>query len=330
MILSDHAKHLKILAQSDSRYAGLSYEAAKVHTARDTTATRIIKFDHHNLFPESPGMRFNCSIIASAPNTGNDNGYLFCWRTGWAGSQIYACRMNAEFEPVGEAKLLQLRMRKPAGFGREDPRWFRLNGHLHIMYIGVAGSQGPTNVCFARINEKALETEDRFHPQIPKRQPWEKNHAYFDVEGIAHAVYTIVPHRVMRVEGKKVTWVAETPTNVTWSGGRICGGASPVLVGDEWYHFFHGSTEWNGRRRYNMGCYTFENKHPWRVLRFTPHPLDEADIMQPHDNHCDVLFPGGAVLIADQWLVAHGVHDRYSELRFYDRSWVESQLERVT
>lgn len=323
MILADHVEHLKILADDDPRYAEMKFSTAAYHKESATTAKRVIRFDHKNLFPGAPGLRFNSSIIASG------DGYLFAWRTGWEGSQVYAGRLDAAFQPVGEAKMLKLRMRKAAGFGREDPRWFRLNGKLHLMYIGVAGSLGPTNVCFARINEETLETEDRFHPAIPRRQSWEKNHSYYDVDGVAHAVYTIVPHRIIRVEGRKASFVAETPTVIEWLGGRICGGASPVLVGDEWYHFFHGSTEWNGRRRYNMGCYTFENRHPWKVTRFTPHPLDEADITQPHDNHCDVLFPGGAVLAGDEWIIAQGTHDRWSELRFYDRAWVETQLEPV-
>lgn len=321
MILADHAEHLKTLAEADERYAGLSWPITTLQPEQ-TTAKRIIKYDHSNLFPGSPGVRFNPSIIASG------DGYLFAWRTGWAGSQVYACRLDADFRPVGEAKMLRLRMRA-SGFGREDPRWFRLNGKLHLMYIGVVGQLGPTNVCFARVNEDTLDVEDKFHPAIPGRQDWEKNHAYFDVNGIAHAVYTIVPHRILRIEGRKAEFVAETPTNVSWSGGRICGGASPVLVGNEWYHFFHGSTEWNGRRRYNMGCYTFENKHPWRVLRFSPHPLDEASITDKHDHGCDVLFSGGAVPVGDEWVIAHGIHDRWSEIRFYDRAWVEDQLEVV-
>lgn len=322
MILADHVEHLKILAQADARYAGLSWPISNIRP-ENTTAKRSIRFDHLNLFPESPGVRFNPSIIASG------DGYLFAWRSGWEGSQIYACRLDASFKPVGEAKMLKLRMRTAAGFGREDPRWFRLNGKLHLMYIGVAGANGPTNVLFARINEDTLETEDKFHPQIPRRQDWEKNHAYFDVDGVAHAIYTIVPHKILRIEGRKAEFIAETLANVQWSGGRLCGGASPVLVGDEWYHFFHGSTEWNGRRRYNMGCYTFENKHPWRILRFSPHPLDEASITDKHDHGCDVLFSGGAVLTGDEWVIAHGIHDRWSEIRFYDRAWVEDQLEVV-
>lgn len=319
MIYTEHAAHLKRVTGRDRRYSKFASLAVVHRHTHKRKKYATIKFDHTNLAPGVEGLRFNPSIIASG------DGYLYCWRTGWAGSHIYAIRLDSQFQPYGEAKLLPMAF-KASRWGREDPRWFRLNGHLHIMFIGVVGKNGPTNVCFARIHEETLTVEDMFHPKVPGRQEWEKNHAYFDVGGIAHSVYTIAPHRIMRVEGRKAEFVYETPTRVQWTGGRICGGASPVLHNDQWYHFFHGSTEWNGRRQYNMGCYTFENKPPYRILRFTQEPIDVAGPASEHDHTCDVLFPGGAVLVNGQWCIAQGIHDRWSELRFYDYDMVEEML----
>jgi len=324
MILKEHVTHLRRIVSRDQRYIPfLEIPTIKAHEHQTAKVySRCIRFDHFNLSPEVEGIRFNPSIIASG------DGYILSYRTGWAGSNIYAVRLNKQFAPVSKSYLLKLRHRA-SRFGREDSRWFRLNGKLHIMFIGVEGGQGPTNVLFARINEETFAVEDRFHPKIPGRQEWEKNHAYYDVDGIAHAVYTIAPHRILKIEGRRAEFVAETPTKVRWTGGRICGGASPVLHNGEWYHFFHGSTTWNGRRLYNMGCYTFENKHPWRITRFSPEPLDVADPTIPHDANCDVLFPGGAVYENGEWIIAHGIHDRWCEIRTYDADWVESQLEGV-
>jgi predicted GH43/DUF377 family glycosyl hydrolase len=293
-----------------------------------------IKLDHNNFCPEMPELRLNPSIIASG------DGYIFAWRHGWAGSDIFVVRMNADFQPVGEPKQLDLR-RSGADFGREDSRLFRVNGVLHIMYIGVAKKFGPVNVLYARLNEETLEVDTdragrrprkaRWNPRIPGRMAgsWEKNHGYFEHDGVVHAIYSISPHRILEVRGRDAQFVHSTTPRIKWSGGRLSGGAAPVFHNGEWYHFFHGNTEWNGRRQYNMGVYTFEPKPPFRITRFTPHPIDVADPTVSHDNHCDVLFPGGAVKLPDEWLVAHGIHDRWSELRFYNAAWVESQLEKV-
>jgi predicted GH43/DUF377 family glycosyl hydrolase len=331
LITADHHQHLAAVARYDRRYARFTRlpvtPVERPLQARCKHTRPAIRFDHHNLFPKGqpngcPGVRFNPSIIASG------DGYLFVWRHGWAGCNLYACRLDADFRPVGTATRLKLR-KSWCKYGREDPRWFRLNGKLHVSYTGVVGNQGPTNVCFARVNEQTLEVEDKWHPRIPGRQAWEKNHAYFDYQGIAHAVYSIHPHRILRVEGSQSMFVAETRGTIRdrWQGGRLCGGASPVLHNGKWWHFFHGSTEWNGRRQYNAGLAVFSAEPPFAIERFTPYPVDVANPFEEHDAGCDVLFPGGAVCLGDEWVIASGAHDRWAELRFYDAAWLESQLE---
>jgi predicted GH43/DUF377 family glycosyl hydrolase len=275
-----------------------------------------VKFDHTNLHPEIPGVRFNASIIESG------DGYLYAFRTGWSGSRIYVCRLTADFKPIPNA-YRQLDLPTKGIRGHEDPRFFRLNGVLHLWYIAYGGRR--TSVRFCRINEQTLAVEDEFFPQIPNRNPWEKNHAYFDHQGIAHAVYSIRPHKILRIEGNQASFAAETPFKGSWSGGHLRGGASPVLHNGEWYHFFHGKWE-HSRFRYSMGCYTFSPEPPFQILRYTPHPIDVADTDRKHDNYCDVIFPGGAVYRNGQWIIAHGVHDRWSEIRSYQAEWVERQL----
>lgn len=275
-----------------------------------------IRFDHANLFPgEVPGMRFNCSIIESG------DGFIFAFRNGWAGSRLYLCRLTSDFKPV-EKSWAKLQL--PAG-GQEDPRLFRLNGVLHLWYICYFRNK--TSVRFCRINEETLTVEDEFFPQIPHRQPWEKNHSYFDYQGIAHAVYTVSPHKIIRVEGNNCQHAYNTPYPGSWSGGAMRGGASPVLHNGEYYHFFHGAYDSvKGRRRYCTGVYTFRSEPPFDVLRFTPHPIDQADLERHHDNWCDVLFIGGSLYRNGMWVTANGIHDRWSEIRQYPSDWVESQL----
>lgn len=279
-----------------------------------------IRFDHTNLFPGTSGIRFNSSIIQA------DYGYIFAFRNGWSGSNLFVCRMDKNFQPYGECKKLELG-RKGAAVGREDPRLFRLNGKLHVSYTGYGGRV--TNVLYARINEEFLEVEDVFFPQIPGRQKWEKNHTYFDYQGIAHAVYHTSPrHRILRIEGNKAAWAYDTPFNGEYSGGVIRGGCSPVMHNGNWYHFTHGVTRQANRRPlYNLGLIVFSATPPFQVLRYLPDPLDVADPSKcPPGQWADCIFPGGAVLRDDKWCITMGEMDRWCEIRFYDAAMIEAML----
>jgi predicted GH43/DUF377 family glycosyl hydrolase len=295
------------------------------------TPTRVIRFDHHNLYPwikncDGVAVRFNPSIIESG------DGYLLAWRHGWRGCNVYANRLDKDFNPVGPVKILDL-SRNGATLGREDPRWFRhkADGKLHLMFIGVTAERRRvyTNVCFARINEQTLQTEDRFLPHYVRRNEWEKNWQFFDYQNELYAVYSIAPHCILKIESNHARLVHETPTNAPWSGGELRGGAAPVLHGGEWYSFFHGLTTHGGRRRYNVGVYKFENKPPFRITHMTPHPIELARLSDRHDNYCEVTFPGGLMRIGDQWCIATGIHDRWCELHFYPMAEVERRLVRL-
>lgn len=283
-----------------------------------TNSWSPIRLDHTNLFPSIPGIRFNPSIIES----GND--YILSFRHGWAGSNIYACRLDENFKPYGECKKLELGKRG-CNVGREDGRLFRLNNKLHIAFTGYTGRL--TNVCFARLNEDELVVEDRFLPKAPGITGWQKNWSMFDYQGVIHAVYETSPnHRILRIEGDRAEFVYSTPFKGAWSGGYMRGGASPVLVGNEWFHFFHGCYNIGGRRRYCTGVTTFRAEPPFDVLRYTPNPIDEADLERNHDCYADVLFIGGAVYRDGKWITASGIHDRWSEIRVYDANEIERQL----
>lgn len=278
-----------------------------------------IRFDHTNLHPEIPGIRFNASIIESG------EGYLYAWRSGWSGSRIGICRLDRDFQPIPKEWAI-LELNKKGIVGHEDPRLFRLNGHLHLWYIAYGGKR--TSVKFCRINESTLKIEDEFFPQIPNRQHYEKNHAYFDYQGIAHAVYDSSPnHRIIKVEGNSATHAYSTPFHVGFPGGTIRGGASPVLYEGNYWHFFHAARyQSNGRRLYSTGVTVFRGKPPFDVLRYTPSPIDEADTRREHDANVDCLFIGGAFFKDGRWITANGLHDRWSEIRFYDHDLIESQL----
>jgi FkbM family methyltransferase len=285
----------------------------------------ILTFDERNLWPGVPGKRFNPSIIEDG------DGYLFCARNGWRGSDLYIGRLDRDFQPVGPPARLDLR-HSEANYGREDPRLFRYGGRVHLSFIGVVGGRRirHTSQLFARLSPDGMRVEDVFCPEIPGRNLWEKNHQYFQHGDNLYAVYSVAPHKILHVEGNRATWAYDTPTAAPWHGGEIRGGAAPVLVGDEFWCFFHDRVERNGHRVYRAGLYTFNAAPPFRVRRIIPEPLLIADpATKPHDQYASVVWPGGAVLRDDIWTLACGIHDRTTAFYQFSHRGLEDRLVRV-
>jgi predicted GH43/DUF377 family glycosyl hydrolase len=260
----------------------------------DPVRTSNLRFDQTTLWPGVPGLRFNASIIADG------DGYVIAARNGWRGSEIYAGRLDRQFRPAGEPVKLYLRHHWFANYGREDPRLFQFGGALHIAFIGVVGGRmiRHTNQMFARLSP-GLQVEDIFHPRYAGRNLWEKNWQFFESGQQLYAVYSFAPHKILRIEGNWAEVAYETPTPARWNPGtEVRGGASPVLVGDEFWCFFHSRSE--RPRRYMAGVYTFQAEPPFRVRRITPDPILTADgATKPGDQYCPVVFPCGAVLVRD-------------------------------
>lgn len=274
-----------------------------------------------DLFPDLSVHLYNSSIVEY------QDGYLFAFRSNWGNANVSVVRMDQSFRPIGNPVRLKLHVPGLTELGREDPRLFWYRGRLHVWYIGWNGDRDKwaTSVLYARINEKELKVEEVFCPDIPARQHWEKNHAYFESQGHLYCVYQVSPHRILQVWRDKIIGQWQSPMPVNWRFGAMRGGASPVLHNGEFYHFFHGMIEANKKRLYSIGCAVFEAAPPFRILRFTNEPIDVATL-SPGSHH-DVLFPGGAVVVENKWwAIAMGVNDTHSEIRFYDLEKVEAQL----
>lgn len=300
-------------------HAGKSRRPRKVPARALPPAVRRshLKFDHTNLFPAAPGLRFNTALTARG------DGYVIAWRTATAKSDVYAGRLDKDFNPVGEAVKLALDHPGAAG-GREDPRFFVHNDALHVSFVGVeTGDHGVrTNVLYARLGDD-LEVEAVFDPHYRDRNYWEKNWSFFSSGGELYAVYGVTPHRVLKIAGDHAESVAVTRPYAKWAGGEIRGGASPVLHAGMWWHFTHSSESVGAPggandRRYSVGVYAFEAKPPFRIVGMAEEPILLADeASRPGGFSKSVIFPCGAVRKDAGWLVTSGVHDRWTEAHWF-------------
>ena len=144
---------------------------------------------------------------------------------------------------------------------------------------------------------------------------WEKNWLWFFHDGIPHLIYTILPHIVVEFDAKLngvKQYVTDAGKKISWPWGEPRGGTPPVLIGDEWWTFFHSSTDWKEMcsRRYHMGCYTFEARPPFALKRYTQMPLLSGS---QYDRFAHpkpaVVFPCGALLKEGRWQISLGVND---------------------
>lgn len=275
-------------------------------------------------------VRLDGSVLAGGASTsaadGHSNASVFRWRGRLllayrhrnAGADVWLTELDPDtYQPLSAGRRLNLDHPK-ARFGREDPRLFEHAGALHVSFTGVNGRQGPTSVLYARLGDD-LAVERVYYPKYDGRQPWEKNWGFFSQDGHLLAVYSIAPHTVLLVDGDRATPAYETPTPFAWSGGVLRGGAAPVRVGDRWHCWFHGRVSWAGKPTYTAGVYVFDAKPPYRVLRMTPRPVLYGDTRtNDFDYYANVIFPCGAVLDGQTWVVSSGVHDRWIEVAEFD------------
>lgn len=324
----------KVMDCDRCRRDGLGYAPEAVAPA--AVAARPIEWSHTarldatTVHPHLPGRRFNGGIIPW------EGGYVFAWRDGWVSGGVWATRMDAAFSPVGPA--VRLAVDHPeAGAGQEDPQLFVHRGRLHAAVVGVVGRNGRatrTNVLYCRLAAD-LSVEATFAPKAPGVDParWEKNWQWFEHGESLYAVYAIDPHRVLKVDGGRCEWAHETPCPWPWAGGERRGGATPVLVGDEFWCFFHDSVpSAPGKMQYRVGLYTFDAAPPFAVRRAVPGPVLTADATTnggPGGNYSDVIFPRGAVRLGDEWVLASGVHDRWTELRRLSHADLDRRLVRL-
>lgn len=282
---------------------------------KDDQLTLVASFDGTNLFPEVKDLfgnawRLNASIID------NGEGYYLAFRSGWEASNIHLVELDKHFSPIRHHRLGGIRV-QGAEFGREDPRLFWFNNRLHFAFIGVQNIKNVgfwTRVFYASIDDD-LKVKQVYKPKPDWSDGWEKNWSMFENDGQLYAVYKTSPHEIVKLTGDCVERFCNSP-GFPWRWGEPRGGASPVRVGDEYWHFFHSRYEIDGRQRYVTGVYAFEARPPFRILRYIDEPIMQGNPSTNTDtqiggkNYCEVIFTSGAVLRGDTWYLSSGEHDR--------------------
>lgn len=200
----------------------------------------------------------------------------------------------------------------------EDSRAINRNGTIILQYCNFIQGKTFAHQCITGL-DKNLNAIRPLHivygkngKNLKSNKGHEKNWIWFEHEGRLHFVYSAIPHEVCRTENGKVTQVYTSDfKNASWSYGEIRGGTPPVRIGDEYFTFFHSSIPWkNKKRRYLMGAYMFSATPPFPILRMTQKPMLVGSENDPRkDTHPCVVFPQGALIKNNEWIVTMGIND---------------------
>lgn len=203
----------------------------------------------------------------------------------------------------------------------EDPRIIRFGNGYGLSVCAFIQGRSYAHQTMFLLNER-FDCVGRFDPiygnnmaQAAVNAGHEKNWLWFSHDGAPHMIYSASPHVVLKMDGSlnPVEKIQSDVFDRYWKYGEVRGGSNPVRVGDLYWTFFHSSVKWAvHKRRYFMGAYAFEAKHPFRIVRFTINPLltgSSAENWWP--GLPEVVFPCGAYFDGDkqQFVVSYGVND---------------------
>jgi len=166
--------------------------------------------------------------------------WLMAYRLGWNDARLAIAELDDNLQPIQSSRLaLNL------GHAQEDPRLWTFRGELYVSFSAVFSKPGGkvdhTDVCYARLDLAAdgrVSVADEFAPRYAGRQPWEKNWGFFEHAEQLYAVYSIKPHRVLRIDGDAAELVSEQPCPFPRKAGFLHGGAPFVKHNGEFYSFY--------------------------------------------------------------------------------------------
>lgn len=284
-----------------------------------------------------PASRTRITGLKVSNGTHKDHGYngslmrwrgelLLAYRSGWENSRVRLATLDEQLQPTRD---VELNLAHPqAKDGQEDPRLFVWRRKLCVSYLGATRvtSGYATKQLFAVLNSN-LEVESISYPWYAGSKPVEKNWVYFDWQGELFAFYSTAPSKILHVKDRTSQVFAEVKVKTPWNAGHIRGGTSPIRVGSEYWHWFHGAHDSGdllsgGFRTYSIGVAAFEARPPFRLTRITPAPLF---LGERSCSNKAIVFPAGAMLDNGEWRISAGVHDKFLDVF----TWRHSDVEKV-
>ncbi len=216
----------------------------------------------------------------------------------------------------------------------EDPRLFTFQGQLWMSWVDADfPSPAPTStVKIGRITQisSAWNIEDMKQPLREggnRGTDVEKNWVFFEHDQQLHWLYkTINGSQFIEQLENGTGNVAHTSKAPRWAWGEIRGGTTPLPYNGKLIRFFHSSLDFEmppAQRRYFMGAAIMEPEPPFKTVAVSKSPIvigsELEDLTETERAGClahkqKVVFPAGAIIHEDGWVVSVGLNDCESAL----------------
>jgi hypothetical protein len=286
------------------------------------------------------------------------DGWLFAYRIVAADGlrRIGICRLDASLQVVADSQVAwsdAVRFH-PAGSYPDvalhwfaDPRLYRIGGRVFIYWN--SGWHEPRNCQFLQ-EVDATTLLPRGYPRElvlnGPRQKLEKNWTFFtDGKADSYAVYSIVPHRILRfsLDENAVDLRFDDVVSTDWqlpdypaSHGGLRGGAPPVLADGEHWSFCHSVHDGPAGYRYAPAVYAFGAEMPFAPTAGPTRPLALGNPFGEQRAHerlnvavGEVVYPCGAARDGARWLISHGINDEYCAISTLAHTDVVATLRRL-
>lgn len=293
---------------------------------------------------------FNPALIQDGP------GWVLAYRVVAADQarRIAICRLDRELRVVAGSQCPltdMVRFHAASSYPERartwfaDPRLFRWGGRLFLYWN--SGWHEPQNFQFVQELD-AGTLKPIGHPREltlhGERRPLEKNWTFFGEEPW-YAVYSVAPHRVVRVALDGRPGLECCPTTATdwdigdYSGryGDLRGGAPPQAVGGYYYSFCHSNYFAAEGLRYVAAVYRFTSTFPFSPTDAPAAPLALPNPFGAHNTQerlnpvvGEVIYPCGAVFDQGWWTISYGINDEYCALARIPHAEVLSSLRPVS
>lgn len=315
----------------------------------------IVAFENEELLPAVWATGRGQALRIFNPGLLRDgNGWLFAYRVvvePELSRRIALCRFDGELRVVANSQVPfspLVQFPDPSEYSAQattwfaDPRLYRLQGRLWVYWN--SGWHEPNNHQFLQeIDPSSLTPvgSPRELVLAGPRQKLEKNWSLFEAEGTVYAIYTVNPHRVLRlsfdgngpIRASDFAVATPNPGGYAQVHGGLRGGAPPQRVENHFYSFCHSIENDPAGYRYVATVYRFEASAPFRP---TDMPLRPLSIEIPPELHRklrklnpavgEVVYPAGAGFADGQWFVSIGIDDERSAIAVIEHSEVLQSL----
>jgi predicted GH43/DUF377 family glycosyl hydrolase len=231
----------------------------------------------------------------------------------------------------------------------EDPRLFAIKQGLYLTWNDGAYGEERNNQFLLKLDPKTLQPIGRAQEfrMTGRRRHNEKNWLLFDADSANGAdrlqmVYSTSPFRVLEAAKRETdAFTFQHFSQSFWNSkpyekkfGEFRGGAAPVRLGDYFYMFGHSYYLTPNGKRYVATVVKFTAKAPFRVIAAIKQPLPFQNPLGPLGaigkrtvpDMVETVFPCGAIVEGDHWIVSHGINEEACVLTRISCSLIEDLL----